>query len=98
MSELTPHQTLVYKELAERLLCQFLPNYEFYKTSVVMSWLATVGSGRLLLSRMERASLTQKEEKDERPDGNVPVVVLGSIENKQVRNKTSTMVVNRLYC
>ena len=97
MSDLTPHQTLVYKELAERLLCQFLPNYEFYKTSVIMEvgqFQCKASGSAPFKAGWKGLTVDTEEEKDESDQGgNVPVVEVGKVlKISKCEMKTSTTV------
>lgn len=102
MDSLTDHQTLIYKELAERLLAQFLPNYEYYNTTLVVNvgQFACKASGNApLRAGWKGLTVDTEEEKDEDDQGgNVPVLDVGKVlKISNAELKTSTTVCPKEY-
>jgi DNA topoisomerase-3 len=80
VSKMTNHEFLIYREIADRLLCQFLPSYEYASTIIE----TTIGrficktTGSVPLKRGWKAlSSDLDEELDEDENGLLPVLVIG---------------------
>lgn len=102
MDSLTDHQTLIYKELAERLLAQFLPNYEYYNTTVVVSvgqFQCKASGNAPFKAGWKGLTVDTEEEKDEEDQGaNVPILNVGDVlKISNAEMKISTTVCPKDY-